>query len=585
MPDSRAVVIVDAYELLTDIDHQLREQLAVRLPADAVLILAGQNPPSTGWRTDPGWSTLLHVTKLANFNSDESGVYLASRGVSVEVQQAAIAFTHGHPLALALVSEVVKVKGSLAEGDSVDVVRVLVERLVEAIPSRSHRQALEASSLVRIVDEGIVGAMLDTPDAAEMFSWMRRLPFVDSGALGLYVHDLPRHVLATDLQWRNPRLFQEFHDRARTYYLSKLEGADSVIGAAVLMDLIYLHPDLRQFLQPPDDGASIQIGALAESDVDAVVQQISRHEGVTSAMIGRHWLTAAPEAWSVIRDPDRRVLGALCLLDLGATSDADQHLDPAVAAAFSGLRSHPPLRPTERATLIRFWFSREDYQSVSPVQSLIATALARHYLTTTGLAVTFLPFAHPEDWQAFCEYADQRRAPDADFEVDGRHYSVYTHDWRTVPPAAWVAQMSFREIGAAPAIPAQRAATGLLVLTHDEFVGAVRRALRDYTRPDRLRDSPLLRCRIVTAIVTDEAAAGDKVAALQGRLKSAAETLNTSPADRRLYRVIVRSYLSPAPSLERAAEVLELPSSTFRRLLGNAVARISTVLWDIELER
>jgi hypothetical protein len=582
--EERTVVLVDAYELLADIDHQIREQLAVRLPGDALLIIAGQDGPSIGWRTDPGWSPLVRVVKLANFTAAESGAYLSNLGVSPDVQQTAIQFTHGHPLALALVGEVIKAKGLLAEADSVDVVQVLVERFLQSIPSRSHRQALEASALVRVVDEGILAALLQTEDAAEIFAWLRRLPFVDPGVVGLYLHDLPRQVLATDLQWRNPKRFQEYHDRARTHYLSMLENADAVSGAAVLMDLIYLHPDLRRFLQPPDDGASMQMGVLQEADIDPILQQISMHEGDESAAIGRHWLTRQPGAWLVIRDPAQQVLGALCLLDLGAISQEDQRLDPAVAAAFAGLRSHPPLRPEERVTLIRFWLSREDYQSVSPVQSLIATALARHYLTTSGLAVTVLPFAYPEDWQAFCEYADQRRAVDADFDMGGRHYSAYTHDWRTVPPAAWVAQMSLREIGATPAMPTQRTAAGLLVLSREDFFAAVRQALRDYTRTDRLRNSPLLRCRIVVAGVGNDAAVADKVALLQSQLKSSAETLNGSPADRRLYRVIVRSYLSPAPSLERAAEVLELPSSTFRRLLGNAVSRIATLVWHAELE-
>ena len=62
------------------------------------------------------------------------------------------------------------------------------------------------------------------------------------------------------------------------------------------------------------------------------------------------------------------------------------------------------------------------------------------------------------------------------------------------------------------------------------------------------------------------------------------ETLANTPRDRRLHRVLVRAYLAPAPTLERAAEVLELPYSTFRRLLATAVQRVATVLWHRELD-
>jgi len=47
--------------------------------------------------------------------------------------------------------------------------------------------------------------------------------------------------------------------------------------------------------------------------------------------------------------------------------------------------------------------------------------------------------------------------------------------------------------------------------------------------------------------------------------------------------VLHRAYVSPAPTLERAAEVLDLPSSTFRRLLSTAQARIVDALWVREL--
>ena len=63
-----------------------------------------------------------------------------------------------------------------------------------------------------------------------------------------------------------------------------------------------------------------------------------------------------------------------------------------------------------------------------------------------------------------------------------------------------------------------------------------------------------------------------------------AANLSGSPGDRRIARVLYRAYLSPAPTLERAAEVLELPSSTFRRLLTSGVARVVSTLWLRELD-
>ena len=111
---------------------------------------------------------------------------------------------------------------------------------------------------------------------------------------------------------------------------------------------------------------------------------------------------------------DRAAYGAVCLLPVEAVAESD--------GSGGRRRASRAGRPSAAAAggdrdLIRFWLARDRYQAVSPAQSLIATQFARHFLTTSGLAVTLMPFAQPEDWAAFCAYADQRRAPTADFTV------------------------------------------------------------------------------------------------------------------------------------------------------------------------
>ncbi|HYN72858.1 MAG TPA: ATP-binding protein [Nakamurella sp.] len=580
----RTVVLLDTYELLADSDARIREEIAPQLPADTLLIIAGQRPPSAGWRTDPGWADLIRVINLQNLSRSECHAYLSGRGVQESLHDTAVDFTHGHPLALALVGEVLKDRGTFAPDRSADVIGELLGTLVRDAPTPTHRQALEASAQVRVVTEPLLGALLDLPDAAELFGWMRGLPFVDPGPLGLYPHDLARNVLASDLRWRHPDRYVDVHTRARLHYLARLEDADPATHAGVLMDLMFLHTELRQFLQAPDAG--VEAGRLepaSPGDGEEISALVDRHEGADSAALARHWFAQQPDAWLVVRDGNGTLTGVMCLLAVHDIAPADRGADPAVAAAWRQLALHAPLRPGERVTLVRFWMSDQAYQSVSPVQSLITTQLARHYLGTAGLAVTLVPFAHPDEWAQVCEYADQRRVPAADFSVGGRNYAVFGHDWRVVPPAAWVARLSAQEIGAQVRDAAPAAAPALLVLGEAEFGAAVKRALRDVTRPDRLRDNPLLRSRLVTDRAGKDASAGERVAALQ-QIVTEAAALGPTPADRKLARVLYRAYLSPAPTLERAAEVLDLPSSTFRRLLTTAVARVVDTLWHRELE-
>lgn len=583
----RTVVLLDTYELLADSDARIREEIAPQLPADTLLIIAGQRPPSAGWRTDPGWADLIRVINLQNLSRSECHAYLSGRGVQESLHDTAVDFTHGHPLALALVGEVLKDRGTFAPDQSADVIGELLGTLVQDAPTPVHRRALEASAQVRVVTEPLLAALLGVPDAADLFGWMRGLPFVDPGPLGLYLHDLARNVLASDLRWRHPDRYVDVHTRARLYYLEyldRLQDSDPVAHTGILMDLMYLHTELRQFLQAPEAGADTgRLQPATPGDRAEISAVVDRHEGADSAALARHWFVEQPVAWRVVRDGNGTMTGVMCLLAVEDIPPADRAADPAVAAAWRQLARHAPLRPGERVTLVRFWMSDQAYQSVSPVQSLITTQLARHYLGTAGLAVTLVPFAHPDEWEQVCEYADQRRMPAADFRVGEKDYTVFGHDWRVVPPAAWVARLSAQEVGTQGPDAAPAAAPALLVLGEAEFAAAVKRALRDVSRPDRLRDNPLLRSRLVADRAGKDASTGQRVAALQQIVTDAA-ALGQTPADRRLARVLYRAYLSPAPTLERAAEVLDLPSSTFRRLLTTAVARVVNTLWHRELD-
>ena len=70
------------------------------------MVIAGRNPPAPAWRTDVDWADLTRIVELRNLRPEESQTYLATRGIPDEQHAAALAFTHGHPLALALVAEV-----------------------------------------------------------------------------------------------------------------------------------------------------------------------------------------------------------------------------------------------------------------------------------------------------------------------------------------------------------------------------------------------------------------------------------------------------------------------------------------------
>lgn len=79
--------------------------------------------------------------------------------------------------------------------------------------------------------------------------------------------------------------------------------------------------------------------------------------------------------------------------------------------------------------------------------------------------------------------------------------------------------------------------------------------------------------------------------AVPGVVKTLLEKFLTdvaTPAQRmaleaKLYRALYRTYLHPAPTQEQAAELLNLPFSTFRRHLKTGIARVTDILWQREI--
>ena len=72
-------------------------------------------------------------------------------------------------------------------------------------------------------------------------------------------------------------------------------------------------------------------------------------------------------------------------------------------------------------------------------------------------------------------------------------------------------------------------------------------------------------------------------AALRALLKEAAEQLRASPKELKFYRAVYHTYIQPAATQEQAAELLDIPFSSYRRHLKAGMARIGDILWQAEV--
>jgi hypothetical protein len=60
--------------------------------------------------------------------------------------------------------------------------------------------------------------------------------------------------------------------------------------------------------------------------------------------------------------------------------------------------------------------------------------------------------------------------------------------------------------------------------------------------------------------------------------------LKSDPRTDNQYRVLNRAYLRPAPTQEKAAELLDLPFSTYRRYRDRGIETITDWLWERDID-
>lgn len=76
---------------------------------------------------------------------------------------------------------------------------------------------------------------------------------------------------------------------------------------------------------------------------------------------------------------------------------------------------------------------------------------------------------------------------------------------------------------------------------------------------------------------------GAAVSRLRATMLAAIDQVGREPRASTLHRVLDRTFVHAAPTQEAAAEVLDLPFSTYRRHLAKAVERLTDLLWAVEI--
>lgn len=579
------VLLIDTCELLAPLEAWLRDLFLPQLAERAIVVMAGRQQPAAAWRADDGWGALTRIVSLRNLRPEESTSYLTAQGIPAQDVACMLAVTYGHPLALALVADLYKQNHDLCNADlqrDPDIVRVLLERFVAEVPNPILRQALEVCAHAFTTDESLLAACLGAEQSYAAFQWLRSLSFIEQGPFGLFPHDLARDVLEADLRWRNLPRFRTVHFQVRTHIIGQIMATSGLAQQSAIFALLFLHrnnPFMRPFYEWQSFG-QFYIDPARPADLPIIEQIVRRHQGATALTVTRHWYARQPQGFFVFRAAGNVIAGFCHVVELHQVSEEDRAVDPALPPALAHVQRAATPRPGEALLYFRNWMDAEAYQQSPAIFNMAAMVSLRAFFNTPNLACSLIAQAFSEHFVTMFEYLRMPQAPDAAFTMDGQHFGVFVHNWRAEPVLAWLEIMGERELlDEIVALETLPHTPQPVALSEPEFAEAVRQALRDVRRPDLLVQNPLLRSRCVR----DQSDPEPTPATLQALLRAGAEALTATPRLQKLHKVLWHTFFEPAPTQEAAAELLDLPFSTYRYQLGKAVEQITGWLWQREV--
>jgi hypothetical protein len=298
---------------------------------------------------------------------------------------------------------------------------------------------------------------------------------------------------------------------------------------------------------------------------------IERFEGAGTARLAEAWLAEQPDALSVVRDREGVVAYAYHVLHPTGSTMEDR--DPVARAVLDHVAAHGPVRPGEQVDIARFFAGRREHQRdryavlAGSVSSLIEWV-------SRPLAWSFVIIVDDDYWGPYFDYLAFARLLEID--VGGRLHVAYGNDWRRFPLEPWLDLMNEREhSGGAGPPPASLLRPP--PLDRARFAAAVRSALVDLPRPDRLAASALMGSSLAAT------PGGPSTDQLRATIEDAVGCLGNEPKGDLLAAVLHRTFVRPAPTQEAAAEVLGLPFSTYRRRLARALGQVTDLLWAVEI--
>jgi hypothetical protein len=559
--EEQPVVLVDTYERASAHDALLRRELLPMLPARAIVVLAGREPPAAGWFTG-GWEHMTRSIELGPLTAAEGAALVRARGgVSEPTAAALVEWSAGSPLALTLAAEVAGREGGWDGRDfeqRPELVERLVRRLVGAQVEEEHADVTAVAAIARVTTAAMIADVLPSAaaDPNEAYRWLRAQAITEPLGDGLAMHDLVRRAVRSHMRITRTERERELRRRIADHLFARASAGEPRLTVD-LADLIET-PALR-WAFGAEGAASLQADAFRPGELDELSAETEARGSDDWWSSTRTLAAESPQHITVARDANENLCG-LAIAFTPANASRAALADP---IAGRWIRHAQERIPDGNAMIWRDCLDLtrpEEGDLASRVLAVVNTAA----ILRSGLAnprFFYVPI-NPVNAAsvAFAAGYGSEHLPELDVEVGSLRHECHLIDYGSDGLLGSQRDAVYAEIGMPrpsgaqpPALPPVTAAD-------------IHQALRDLDRPSELATSPL------AATLRDD---GDPATAVRTLLVEASDrAFGTGPGETLMRDVINRAYLDHRTSHEQAAHELHISRPTYFRRLRQATARV-----------
>jgi hypothetical protein len=441
----RVVLTLDTYEVFRLLDTWLRHDLIPSLPANVRVVLAGREPPVTGWLV--AFGDLLRVLPLRSIAPEHAHQLLIREGVPPGEAARVNRLARGHPLALRLAATARAGRSALTVPDAA-LMAVVAEFAAQHLAGldAETRTVVDAAGVVRRPTLSLLGAMLPDRPPQDAFDRLRTLPFVELDTDGLVLHDTMREVVASLLRTNDPGRHRAHRVAAWRQLRRELRTAGPRDLWRYTADLLYLieNPAVREAFFPTGDHR-FTIEPAGPDDVPFIEAVVERHESSAARELLHAWWQALPGSFQVARDVDGSIAAVRCLCRDGELPSELLRRDPVAVAWRTDLRERPVPRG-QRVLFERWLLDRETGRYPAPSTAALVLDLKRAYLELRPvlrriyaplLDTSVLPTYAPLGF-TLCEGVDA--------QVGGRTHRLMVNDFGPASVDGWLSDLAAREM-------------------------------------------------------------------------------------------------------------------------------------------